>query len=113
MLLGAGEPLPPEPVQATLQRELKPSPGADAAMPIRAVWHVPGSKASEQSSILILGGQGTDEPDMLYMLPLEPSDDKEVYSAAPVHSSTPHLANCRLSSREGAKDAPMAHLYDQ
>ena len=91
MLLGTGEPLPPEPVQATLQRELKPSPGADAAMPIRAVWHVPGSKASEQSSILILGGQGTDEPDMLYMLPLEPSDEKEVYFCCPRSKQCPTI----------------------
>ena len=83
----AGEAPPAVPIQATLQRELKPCPGAEAALPIRAVWHVPGSKASEQSSILILGGQGADEPDMLHVLPLEPSSDAEVHSccAPPLH----------------------------
>ena len=53
-------------------------------MPVRAVWHVPGSKASEASSILILGGQGMDEPDMLYLLPVEPSDPKEVRSPSDI-----------------------------
>ncbi len=66
------------PIQATLQHELKPCPSAEAALPIRAIWHVPGSKASEQSSILILGGQGTDEPDMLHVLPVNPPADAEV-----------------------------------
>lgn len=80
LLRDAGEPPPVTPNQAILLRELRLCPEADAAMPIRAVWHVPGSKASEASSILILGGQGMDEPDMLYLLPVEPSDPKEVRS---------------------------------
>ena len=84
----AGEPPPPVPIQAILQRELKPCPDAEAALPIRAVWHVPGSKASQHSSILILGGQGADQPDMLHVLPLEPSPDAEVVfcCASPLHT---------------------------
>ena len=84
----AGEPPPAAPVQATLQRELKPCLGAEAVLPIRAVWHVPGSKASEQSSILVLGGQGAEEPDMLHMLPLAPRVESEAclrLCATPAH----------------------------
>ena len=95
----AGEPPPVIPIQATLLRELRPCPEADSAMPIRAVWHVPGSKASEASSILILGGQGMDEPDMLYLLPLEPSDPKEVHSPSSICTTCfPGLAQVLLSN---------------
>lgn len=65
------------PLQATLQRELQPSPGPEGAAPIQAVWQVPGSKGTEPGSILILGGQGTDQPDMLYLLQLKPCDEHD------------------------------------
>ena len=99
-----GEPPPVTPIQATLLRELRPCPEADPAMPVRAVWHVPGSKASEASSILILGGQGMDEPDMLYLLPVEPSDPKEVRSPSSIRMTCftglaqVLLSNARLPS---------------
>ena len=60
-----------------MQRKLRPISGAESATAIRAVWHVPGSKGSEQGSILILGGQSADQPDMLHLVPLKPCDDKE------------------------------------
>lgn len=104
----AGEPPPAVPVQATLQRELKPCPGAEATLPVRAVWHVPGSKASEQGSILILGGQGADEPDMLHVLPLQPSSDAEVRSCCASQLHPPrHWSTCAEASR---MPAPYLHL---
>ena len=60
-----------------MQRELLHNAGGESATAIRAVWHVPGSKVSEQGSILILGGQSADQPDMLHLAPLKPCDDKE------------------------------------
>ncbi len=86
LLDGAGEPPPVAPVQATLLRELRPCPEAESAMPVRAVWHIPGSKASEASSILVLGGQAVDEPDMLYLLPAKPSNSKEVCSLLNIYT---------------------------
>ena len=67
-----------------MQREVRPNTGGESATAIRAVWHVPGSKGSEAGSILVLGGQSADQPDMLHLVPLKPCDDKEACFSYPL-----------------------------
>ena len=73
----AGELPPAAPVQAIMQREARLDASGGSATAIRTVWHVPGGKGMEPGSILVLGGQSADQPDMLHLVPLKPCKDKK------------------------------------
>lgn len=59
----------PEP--AHLHTELRLAPAEEPAAAVRALRHVSGAKPGGHSSLLVLGGQDAEQPDVLSMLPLQ------------------------------------------
>ncbi|BDA45161.1 hypothetical protein COCOBI_06-6410 [Coccomyxa sp. Obi] len=82
--LAAGEAPPEMPEQALLYAELSVAPKGELAAPVRALRYVPGAKSGGHSSLLVLGGQDAEQPDVLSMLPLQgPSEEAEGPHALP------------------------------
>lgn len=77
------------PEQALLYAELSVGPKGEPAAPVRALRYVPGGKSGGHSSLLVLGGQDAEQPDVLSMLPLQ-GPSEEVLSA-PSFSACWHI----------------------
>ena len=90
--LAAGEAPPEMPEQAVLYAELSVGPKGEPASPVRALRYVPGGKAGGHSSLLVLGGQDAEQPDVLSMLPLQGPSEEVPFWPCPRLARTAMLA---------------------